>query len=52
MGLVLIGYICGIFHKLIYLYDLIILLYIFNAVMIALDLFLYYKFSRQDAKAV
>ena len=37
------GYISGIIHKLFYLYDLVIILYIVNAIMVLIDISLYYR---------
>ncbi len=42
---IFIGYISGIIHKIFYSFDYIILLYIFNAVMVGMDLILYLKYK-------
>lgn len=44
MGLLCFGYLCGIMHKLVYSMDWVILLYIFNMVLVAIDLTLYFKY--------
>jgi hypothetical protein len=41
--IVLVGYMAGILHKLVFRYDLVIFLYILNAVMVALDIILYMR---------
>ena len=40
---VLIGYICGITHKILYSNDVVLYLYIINFVMIAIDTVLYFR---------
>jgi hypothetical protein len=47
---VLIGYICGITHKLIYNRDIVIVLYIINFLMVLFDTFLYFKNKKLDRK--
>jgi hypothetical protein len=46
MWLVIIGYLSGIIHKIVYNYDLVIWLYVFNAIMVGTDLVLSYYFVR------
>lgn len=41
--IVLVGYMAGILHKLVFRYDLVIFLYILNAVMVAMDIVLYLR---------
>lgn len=41
--LLLIGYISGILHKIFYSYDNVIILYIINSVMVAIDILLYMR---------
>jgi len=48
--IVLIGYVAGILHKIFYLYDMVILLYIVNFAMITVDLIVYYRNSKIDAE--
>ena len=43
MYIVLLGYISGIVHKLTYSYDWVIYLYMLNAVMVCIDLAIYYR---------
>ena len=43
---VVIGYIAGILHKLIYDYDVVIFLYILNSLMVTVDILLYYRNNR------
>lgn len=44
MAIVGIGYVSGIIHKIVFSFDWILLLYILNLVMIAIDLGLYYRY--------
>jgi len=44
MSIVALGYVCGILHKIAYSRDRVILLYMFNLVMVLIDLFLYRKY--------
>ena len=50
MGIVCLGYISGVAHKLLYSRDWIIILYILNMILVAIDLALYYKYSRYSPK--
>jgi len=43
---ILVGYISGILHKLIYNYDNVIYLYILNSIMVTIDYILYIRNSR------
>lgn len=43
---ILIGYIAGITHKILYSYDFIIYLYILNGFMVLTDILLYYRNKR------
>lgn len=43
---VLAGYIAGITHKLLFSFDLVIYLYILNAIMVSIDIALYYRNSK------
>jgi len=40
---VLLGYVFGVFHKIFYNLDFVIILYIINALMVATDVVLYYR---------
>ena len=44
-----VGYIAGTFHKVFYNFDLVILLYVLNGVMVFTDIFLYYRNKRLSA---
>ncbi len=44
MGIVCLGYASGVVHKLLYSRDWIIILYILNMVLVAIDLALYYRY--------
>lgn len=50
--IVIIGYISGILHKLIYNYDVVIFLYILNSLMVIADILLYYRNSKLNAQDV
>jgi len=43
---IIIGYIAGILHKLIYNYDPVIFLYVLNSIMVTFDILLYYRNDR------
>ena len=43
LWMVLIGYAAGVMHKLIYNFDGVIYLYMFNGIMVLIDLALYYR---------
>lgn len=45
MMVVLVGYVSGTLHKIYYYYDPVIYLYIFNGMMILVDIMLYFKFK-------
>ncbi|MGM0508709.1 MAG: hypothetical protein ACQERZ_06025, partial [Fusobacteriota bacterium] len=52
MYIILIGYIAGITHKIIYSFDIVIYVYIINFLMVVLDIFLYYRNQKYEkAKA-
>ena len=46
LSFVLIGYIAGIIHKLRYTPDLVTILYVFNALLVAIDIMLYLKYRK------
>ena len=46
LWLVLIGYACGVTHKILYSMDLVILLYILNGLLVLADLCLCYRYRR------
>lgn len=45
---ILVGYICGITHKLLYSRDLVLYLYILNFAMVAVDTVLYFRNRQLD----
>ncbi len=47
MVLIAIGYVCAILHKVLYLYDYLIFLYLFNLLMILADLYLYTRYNNR-----
>ena len=46
--IVFIGYIAGILHKVLFNYDLVIVLYGINAVMVSVDILLYFRNRKHD----
>lgn len=42
------GYVAGIVHKIIYNYDLVIFFYILNAIMVAIDIGLYFEIQSRS----
>lgn len=52
MGIVLIGYLSGIIHKIMYSLDWVIALYIFNMIMVSIDLALYFKYMPKKTRTV
>ncbi len=50
MSLVVLGYIFGIIHKLLYSRDIVIFMYIFNATLVSIDLFLYFLYIGKNRK--
>jgi hypothetical protein len=44
MAIVFVGYVSGIFHKALFSFDWVFLLYIINALMVAADFALYFKY--------
>jgi hypothetical protein len=45
LSLVITGYIFGIIHKIVYNFDYIIFLYVFNGFLVLLDLILYFRYK-------
>lgn len=45
---ILLGYICGIIHKLLYSRDVVLFLYVLNFVMVAVDTVLYFRNKQLD----
>jgi hypothetical protein len=50
MGIICVGYLAGIVHKLLYSRDWIISLYALNLVLVAVDMVLYFRYSRKGQK--
>lgn len=50
MSLIILGYIFGIIHKFLYSKDIVVFLYIFNALLVSTDLFLYYLYIGKNRK--
>jgi hypothetical protein len=46
LSLVVIGYICGVAHKLIYHPDLVVWLYVLNGVMVSADIALWFRYRK------
>lgn len=44
--LVIFGYIFGIIHKILYSFDYVIFLYVFNCLMVLFDLILYFRYKK------
>ncbi len=44
LWLVIVGYICGMIHKILFNFDLVFYLYVFNLLLVSTDLFLVYKY--------
>lgn len=42
--LILLGYICGIIHKLLYSLDIVLVLYLLNVIFLLIDMGLWYKY--------
>lgn len=52
MSLIILGYIFGIIHKLLYHRDIVIWLYVFNATLVATDLILYFVYIKRNREAM
>ena len=50
--IILIGYLSGLLHKLFFNFDMVIILYGVNAVMVSADILLYYRNRRYQSLAV
>ena len=46
-GVLLLGYVCGILHKLLYHYDAVVWLYVMNLVLVAIDMGLTIYFGKK-----
>ncbi len=47
LGIVILGYACGIVHKLLYFPDWVIFLYGINMIMVVIDMSLYFRYSKR-----
>jgi hypothetical protein len=47
MIIIMIGYLCGIIHKIVYHYDWVTYLYIFNFCIVGTDLILYFYYRKK-----
>ena len=45
MLVVMLGYICGVIHKILYSMDWVLYLYVFNLVLVGVDFCLYFKYN-------
>lgn len=52
MSLIAIGYVSAILHKILYSYDYLVLLYLFNLSMILIDLYLYTRYNLRDIEGL
>jgi len=52
MAIVCIGYCSGLIHKVLYSFDVIIILYAINLIMVAVDLLLYFKYLPEKTPSV
>ena len=50
MSLIILGYIFGIIHKFLYSKDIVVFVYMFNALLVSTDLFLYYLYIGKNRK--
>ena len=50
MGLIILGYIFGIVHKLLHNPDIVTWLYVFNATLVAIDLALYFTYVGRNRR--
>jgi hypothetical protein len=48
LAIILVGYISGLVHKMIFNFDMVIILYGINAVMVSIDIFLYFRNRRLE----
>ncbi|MDR1960447.1 MAG: hypothetical protein LBQ54_15665 [Planctomycetaceae bacterium] len=46
--IVIVGYLCGIAHKIFYNFDLVVILYIINTLMVLIDVMLTLYYRRRD----
>ncbi|OGS21516.1 MAG: hypothetical protein A2252_00050 [Elusimicrobia bacterium RIFOXYA2_FULL_39_19] len=51
LWLIIVGYISGILHKIIFNMDFVIIFYALNGIFVLIDLMLYYKYSKKAVKS-
>jgi hypothetical protein len=49
--IIILGYISGVIHKLLYSFDLVIYLYLLNSIMVSVDIALYFRNKKLQTKA-
>lgn len=49
--IIILGYIAGIVHKVLYSFDLVIYLYLLNCIMVSVDICLYFRNSKLQTKS-
>lgn len=52
MMLIILGYIFGIIHKVLYSYDIVTWLYVFNAILVSFDLLLYFLYIGKNKREI
>jgi len=52
IGIVILGYACGLAHKILYSRDWVIYLYAINLVVVSIDFILYFRYSGRQAARV
>ncbi len=52
MVLLIIGYIMGVIHKMLYNYDIVTYLYLFNMLLVTVDLMLYLRYIDDNRKTL
>lgn len=50
MSIIILGYVFGIIHKILHSFDWVTYLYLFNLLIVAFDLMLYFKYIGQNKK--
>lgn len=48
MSIIMLGYVFGVIHKLLYSYDYVIFLYILNFTLVGIDLLLYFRYRHNN----
>jgi len=49
--IIVIGYVSGVLHKLFFQFDYVIYLYVLNAVIVSIDIVLYYRNQKLEIKS-